>query len=174
MNHPFAPYQRATFFRGWCLALVLCGLVPLGLAAPSKTPDKAAGPAAAKTAPTNAPPTVVIIPKSVFISDPLKAGKDPFYPNARRLGPPKPTPQAPEVAPAVTASPSTLLKVDGVLKGSKNRRMAIINDEQFYVGTSNQMTLSGRARWVKCVEIRDDAVIVTVDNERYELKIPVE
>ena len=91
-------------------------------------------------------------------------GKDPFFPkSARFLGVVNTTT---EVAP----TPLTAFKVNGT-SGPKNHRLAIINNRTFEVGEEAEMKVMGQSFHVKCIEIRDDGVVVSVNGQTQKLSL---
>jgi hypothetical protein len=123
----------------------------------------------AKPPATNAPPASVALPKSVFIgNDP--GGRDPFFPNsARRFS--KPADKAAESA-APTVGPSVLL-LRGIT-GPADRRIALINNRTFAAGEEGKVRASGAEFTIRCLEIRERSVIVTIEGsaERHEIQLP--
>jgi len=135
-----------------CAALVaavawLCGL-PLDRAAAAEAQaEPRAGVA------TNAP-----IPLSVFVSEP-SGGKDPFFPlSRRRLNPGDAGPLSTQASGAGTS----LLTLKGI---SMNRqlKLALINNVTFAEGEKASVRVGNQSVSVKCVEIRKDSVLLTVD-----------
>ena len=88
--------------------------------------------------------------KSVF--DP-KRGKDPFFPKSRRLEAGKPILSLPPVIP---------LFLKGI-SGTKGRRLAIINNRTFEAGEEVEFKVNNQIVRVRCVEIRDQSAIISVD-----------
>lgn len=109
----------------------------------------------------------VEIPRSVFDSDP-KAGKDPFFPKSTRRDVqviPDPTPE-----PVVT-DVTKALKLKGI-SGSLDQKLAIINNRTFAVGESDYIEVGTVKVHVLLKEIRQESVIVVVNNAHYkELKL---
>jgi hypothetical protein len=144
--------------RTWALPLAAA---LLGLISPVRAAQTPPAPPAKTKAVTNATPTVVEIPKSVFIIPASPAeGKDPFFPLSTRLYPaPVITPTTTNVAPAIV-----LVELKGI-SGTVDRRLAIINNRTFEVGEEGEVTVpSGRVR-VVCKEIKDDSVRVLVNGQ---------
>jgi hypothetical protein len=111
------------------------------------------------------------IPKSVFIDD-IKVGRDPFFPNtARRSGKPRVAAIPNDgLTPSPSKNFSDQIKLKGIL-GSATRRLVLINNHTFAVGEQAEVkTSDGKVR-VRCVEIRERSVIVTLpgDTQRREL-----
>jgi thioredoxin-related protein len=98
-------------------------------------------------------------------------------PNANETGrgldnkdasPRKPAVFAP-IAPATPNRYDTLaLKA---ISGSKDRRMALINNETFLAGETAKVKVKDGRVEVCCKEIREDSVLVTVDGKPAELKL---
>lgn len=170
-------FENLSIQRSACLASVIL----LCLSAPAHAADTkpVAKPATGSkpTAATNAPAPVVVIPKSVFVDDP-KVGKDPFFPTSERRNPKPASPTTttttttttPGVAPAVAQNKdlSRFLKLKGI-SISKTLRLAVIHDG------SNEITLAtgevvdmktpGGPIKVRCVEIKDKSVVLTIEGE---------
>ena len=114
---------------------------------------------------TNAPGTGIAtnapaeqpIPQSVFVvpSSP-QDGKDPFFPNSKRMivvnpGKTKPAPVAADLA------------VKG-FSGTKARPLVVINNHTFEIGGEGEvMTGSGARVHVRCLEIRPDDLTAVVE-----------
>ena len=138
---------RASNFQGRTfLAAALPLLALTALAAPNVTPPvEEASPA-----------------KSVFIDRP-DFGRDPFFPTSIRRG--KATPTNPIVEPVANFR-------DLVLKGissNKEKRLAIINNKTFEAGEEAELRINGQLVKVKCTEIRDMSVVVSVNGATKEL-----
>jgi hypothetical protein len=132
------------------------------LAAPA--PTLSAAPATnLSTAPahTNAPAPAgtntvkLIIPVAVF--DVTNAAvKDPFFPlSARRA-----VPSAVTNAPVAVNSSLFLLKG---LSGGVGRRLALINNRTLAVGEDAEVTTSAGRFKIRCLEIKDDSVVIHVE-----------
>jgi hypothetical protein len=133
-------------------------------AATGNTPTAAtAKPSAADARSTN----VVTIPVSTFnIPHNQSEGRDPFFPTSMR-----PYMTGSPVA-ATNIQPLTIveLRLNGV-SGSPEHRLAIINNHTFESGEEADVT-SGRGKVrVRCIEIKNDSVIVQFGNERRELHL---
>jgi hypothetical protein len=125
------------------------------------------GRAAAATAPAEAPPGS---PKSVFNSQP-DFGKDPFYPSSKRRDRVKVVNRGPETQVVRTGVPSwVMLKGFAVLT---SRKLAIINNQT--VETGEDFFLKppggGQHRKFKCVEIKENSVVISADGESKELQL---
>ncbi len=57
------------------------------------------------------------------------------------------------------------------ISGTKNRRLALINNETFVVGETADVKVEDRDVVVYCKEIRDDSVLITADDKPMELKL---
>jgi len=129
-----------------------------------------AGPPAATAAKANAAPEEIQIPKSVFAMPRTpQEGRDPFFPHSQY---PYDHPQ-PVVAPTNPAPP--VVQVDLKLKGFSgpiDHRLAIINNHTFEAGEEAEVvtTNAGRMR-IRCLEIKNDGVIIQVGPERRELRL---
>jgi hypothetical protein len=104
------------------------------------------------------------IPQSVFIDD--ERGRDPFFPNSTRR---QYKPAVPEANPAV--GPASLVLLG--LSGPPERRIALINNRNFEVGEENKVRVPGGSSLVKCEEIRERSVVVTIQGgtERFEIHL---
>jgi hypothetical protein len=145
-------------------ALLLCLVFP-AFAAQTKTNS----PAAPAPAPTNAPPAQLEIPKSVFIIPTApQEGKDPFFPRSTRLWASvvvkTDSPQQP--APAVAVE----LKLNGI-SGTAARRLAIINNRTFEAGEEGIVSTASSPVRIRCLEIKDDSVLVQIGGEQRKLHL---
>jgi hypothetical protein len=104
------------------------------------------------------------IPLSVFIDD--EQGRDPFFPNSTRRQFKAPVP---DIAPVV--GPTSLV-VLGIL-GEPGNRYALINNQSFRAGEEIRVRIPGGSSLVKCEEIRESSVIVTIQGgtERFEIHL---
>jgi hypothetical protein len=132
----------------------------------------AAGPAPA-SAPAQPKPSAVIqpaLPQSVFII-PKNAseGRGPFFPRSTRVY----TPVLPLlVMPTTNAVPAfpTDIRLKGI-SGSMDHRLALINNHTFEAGEEAEVTtVSGRIL-VRCLQIREESVLIQVGPERRELRM---
>jgi hypothetical protein len=141
------------------VALALAGAIAGGRAAPPQ--DAALQPRAA----TNTAPAEPEVPKSVFIvpTSP-KEGRDPFYPNSPRL-----------FAAAVTGNSNAApVQVALLLSGifvQADHRLATINNHTFEVGEESEVLIPGGRTKIRCVEIKENSVVVEVRGERRELRL---
>jgi hypothetical protein len=99
--------------------------------------------------------------KSAFVNTP-GTGKDPFFPTSTRRGAPKPG------GPVITESAVPQLALKGI-SGSKNHRLAIINNKTFEVGEEADLRLGSQIVRVRCVEVRDDGVTVVINGQTQKL-----
>jgi hypothetical protein len=102
--------------------------------------------------------------KSEFVSTPGFA-KDPFFPKSTRHAPPAKT-NSTEVAPANI----NVLSLKGI-SGPTNHRLAIINNRTFAAGEEADMKVQGQSYHIKCVEVRDDGVLVIVNGQSQKLSL---
>jgi len=103
-------------------------------------------------------------PRSVFVnpSSP-KEGRDPFFPTSTRPYENAQVNQQPHIGDLSS------LVLKGV-SGPAGSRLAIINNHTFGVGDEQDLvTPQGRIR-VRCIEIKDDSVVVESGGQRQELK----
>lgn len=111
-----------------------------------------------------APPSA---PQSVFDSQ-LGSGKDPFFPNSTRLRP-RPIVRVADPTSIRSGVPDFI-----VLKGLSilnDRKLAIINNRTVEAGEEFTLKVSGHALKVKCVEIKEDSVIIEVNGSTKELQL---
>jgi hypothetical protein len=120
------------------------------------------GVAGAASSDTNAPPS---IPQSNFIHPRSPAeGKDPFFPKSMR---PFVNPVA--VRTNIPVEP-VHLRLNGITGPPK--RLAMINGKTFEAGEEAEVKseTGGRLR-IKCIEIKDESVLIEVGGERQELSM---
>lgn len=135
-------------------ALIASVFVVLGISAQAAVTNAAPKEAAAKV-PTPPPEPAI----SVF-DQKLKGGKDPFFPGSARLVVKEVIPGQKQVAAPV--DPTKDLSLKGIT-GSKGRRLALINNQLFETGEQATVRVPTGQIKVRCVEIRDHSVIITVD-----------
>ena len=103
--------------------------------------------------------------KSVFVSAPGPGfGRDVFFPRTSRFVSVAPVSTNPDVMP----TPVTALTLKGI-SGPKNHRLAIINNKTLEVGEEAEIKVMGQSFRVKCVEVRDDGVTVSVNGQVQKL-----
>ncbi|HTY86691.1 MAG TPA: hypothetical protein VMB80_04440 [Candidatus Acidoferrum sp.] len=145
--------RRFDFSSILLIAGLTAGLMqvwPTQAAPPAKTP-----------APKTPAPEAVARSSFTMPANP-KEGRDPFFPTSNR---PYESVQASQ--PHVGDITSLVLK--GV-SGPPDRRLAIINNHTFAIGDSQDIvTPQGRIH-VRCVEIRDDSVVIESGGMNRELK----
>jgi hypothetical protein len=157
---PFSPMLRP---KPLLLAALLLWLAFPSLAAQTKTNS----PPSPASAPTNALPAQLEIPKSVFLipTTPLQ-GKDPFFPRSMRLFTSAVVSTNVQPTPDVTVE----LKLKGI-SGILARRLAIINNRTFEANEEGAVsTASGLVR-IRCLEIRADSVLVQIGGEQRILRL---
>lgn len=108
----------------------------------------------------------VELPKSVFVlpANPDE-GRDPFFPNSTR-----PYATSTPAAPARPAAAPVSLVLKG-FSGPVDRRLAIINNRTFEAGEEGDVVFPGGRIKVRCVEIRDESVVIEMGGERRELRL---
>ena len=141
--------------------LLLVGSLGFSLAALAQTPTRTKPPAPS----TNTPPAVVApveIPKSVFTAPKSpKEGRNPFFPDSR---------QVTEQVKSTPAQAPVLLVLNGI--SSPPKATAMINGSTFEVGEQSSVRLAdGRRISIKCMEIREFSVVITIGSEQRELKL---
>lgn len=117
---------------------------------------------------TNAAPAQLDIPKSVFVvPTSLKEGRDPFFPNStREYG------STDGKAVKAPTSAEAMLDLKG-FSGVGGHRLAIINNHTFGAGEEGEVnTPAGRIR-IRCVQIKDDSVVVEIGGETREIQFRV-
>ena len=108
------------------------------------------------------PAASVVIPKAVFADD-SPTGKDPFFPDSRRRV------RASSLAGTNTVAQSSGLLSQLVLKGisrAKGRPLALINTLTLSPGEQGGLKLGDQKVQVRCLEIRDRSVIVTLEGTK--------
>jgi len=97
---------------------------------------------------------VFIIPTNV------RDGRDPFFPESTRLL---------EVAVQVTHKVEAASLIIKGFSGPPEHRFVIINNHTFAPGYEGDvLTSNGRAH-IRCVEIRNDSVVVEINGQRHEI-----
>jgi type II secretory pathway component PulC len=146
--------SMAKLHRGWFAAVLASALLSVKLVgAPSPV---ASAPA---TAPAPEEPLQI---KSVFVDRP-NFGRDPFFPNSDRRGKLTPTNSAVEV---VANFNNIALKG---ISAAAEKRLAIINNKTFEVGEEAELRISGHLTKVKCVEVREKSVVISINGVTKEL-----
>lgn len=104
------------------------------------------------------------IPKSVFDDSP-NAGRDPFFPKSARRG--GDTQRSAKVEVPVAIPKLTLMGISG----PPNKRVAVINNRNFAAGEEGEVVAGGVRVRIRCIEIRDESVIVSAGSppQRFEL-----
>jgi hypothetical protein len=139
----------------WSVVMVACALLSVdSVGAPSaRTP--AATPAAA------AAPQEREQNKSVFVDRP-NFGRDPFFPNSPRRG---------RIVQDTVVEPTANfnnIMLKGI-SGTSEKRLAIINNKTFGAGEEGELRISGQATKVKCVEVREKSVVISINGITREL-----
>ena len=100
--------------------------------------------------------------KSTFVATPGPGfGTDPFFPKTGRFQRTK----------AVEGpGPVSFLSLKGI-SVTRNRRTAIINNRTFEVGEEGEVKINGQPFRVRCIEIRDDGVTVSVNGQLQKLSL---
>ena len=138
--------------------LLACLLAPAALAQPATPP--------AKPAPPDPSPALqeIVFVKSAFADEP-GAGNDPFFPKSTRRN--KRAPDAAQVTP-IRILNSLFLKG---ISGTKDRKLALINNRTFEVGEIGEFREGNQAIKIHVVEITEKSVFFTTEgsNDRKEL-----
>lgn len=97
-------------------------------------------------------------PKSVF-EEKIANGKDPFFPNsARRV--------EKIVQPNIKQPVNPVIQLSlKAITGPSDKRLALINNQTFAAGEERMVRVPNGQVRVRCVEIGDSSVVVTVENE---------
>jgi len=146
-----------------CLAFAAHGAAKQSTAA--KQPTATGKPSTPPVAPatTEIPKSVFVVPRSP------KEGCDPFFPHSTRFA-------GPTVANPKTRTNQPPAVVELTLKGisgTRERPLAIINNQTFAAGEENDVVTGTRRVRVRCVQINAEAetVIIEIGNERRELRL---
>lgn len=97
------------------------------------------------------------------------AGTGPAKETQEPDAPPRPPPAFVPIAPA-TPTRYAELALKGI-SGSKDRRMALINNETFMAGETAKIKIRDGRVEICCKEIREDSVLITIDGKQMELKL---
>ena len=143
----------------WSAVMVVSALLSIkSVGAPSaRTP---ATTPAATPAPAAAPQEPEQI-KSVFVDRP-NFGRDPFFPNSLRRGK--------VVQDSVVEPVANFNNI--VLKGTSGtpeKRLAILNNKTFAAGEDGELRIGGHLTKVKCVEVREKSVVISINGITREL-----
>lgn len=149
------PHFRNSLLAGLALSSAL--VVTAKAAAATNEPAKSKPQPAA----TN---SVIEIPKSEFsIPTTVADGRDPFFPNSSRLVAKAATSKAPAV-------PVVSLVLQGI-SGTEAKRFALISGRTMVVGEEADIAVDKARVRVRCLDIREDSVVVDVDGKQQELKL---
>ena len=86
--------------------------------------------------------------------------------------PPEPPRKPPVFVPIAPAAPIRYTQLAlKAISGPKNRRMALINNENFFAGDTAKVKLLDERVEVYCKEIREDSVLITANGKPMELKL---
>ena len=110
----------------------------------------------------NALPQVDVVQpyQSVFVDDP-KFGKDPFFPRSKRRGV-----ELVSTNTAYAAVPDLVLKG---ISGLKEKRLALVNNRTLEKGEEAEIKVNNQPLRVRCVEIREKSVVLSVDGQIKEI-----
>ncbi len=121
----------------------------------------------------NPAPAVLVMPQSMFVDNPAQGGRDPFFPKStRRQQQANPHPTQPALG---TTKITTALNLRGIVLGQHDRRMALINNQIFEAGEAktNAFLVDGLPVTVRCLEIREDNVVVNVGGRSERFVLPL-
>jgi hypothetical protein len=107
---------------------------------------------------TNRQTAEVVIPKSIFVSE-GNIGKNPFFPNSRRLQAKAPDDSSKKPAP-IDFSQSLMLKG---ITGPPEKRIALINNLTFAKDEEGEVKVGNGKVKIHVLEIRDKSVVVNVE-----------
>ncbi len=114
-------------------------------------------------APASNPATPEPAPRSIFgIPTNPQEGRDPFYPNSTR-----PYENAPASKKSMGDVTSLILKG---ISGPPDHRLAIINNRTLAVGDEQDLTTPQGRIHIRCVEIKDNSVVIESGGMYHELK----
>jgi len=138
----------------WVVVVASVLLSIKSVAAPAaRTPAPAAAAAAAPQEPQQI--------KSVFVDRP-NFGRDPFFPNSPRRGR---IVQDTVVEPMANFNNIVLKGISGTVE----KRLAIVNNKTFEVGEEADLRIGGHLTKVKCVEVREKSVVISINGVTREL-----
>jgi hypothetical protein len=118
-------------------------------------------PAPAPTAATPGTPEEPQLIKSVFVDRP-NFGRDPFFPNSTRRG------RLVETNRVEAVANFNNIVLKGI-SGTAEKRLAIINNKTFEVGEEGDLRVGGPATRIKCVEIREKSILISINGVTKEL-----
>src|SRR6185503_353159 len=107
-------------------------------------------------------------PQSVFVNNP-GFGKDPFFPKSTRV----PVVKTNELVETLLAPPPAVPD-EIVLKGInllKDRRFCILNNRTVTSGEEFDLKIRGKIYKVRCVEIKNNSVVINVNGMSKELPL---
>jgi hypothetical protein len=113
-------------------------------------------------APVAQPAAPEVVTQSVFvIPTNAREGRDPFFPNSTRL-----FEDTVSKTPPVGDVSSLVLRG---ISGSPGHRLAIINNHTFAAGDEGEVVTPHTRIHIRCVEIKDNSVVVESGGQRHEL-----
>ena len=144
----------------WTAMLCLALGLPAALGQTNKPPRLPTPSPVASNAPSGELPA----PRSLFVMPTSpKEGRDPFFPRSSRL--------YTSVVLKTNQVPVTLdLRLNGV-SGSPDHRLAIINHRTFEKGEESEVTTSSGRVLIRCMEIKDESVVIRIGGEQRELHL---
>lgn len=141
-------------------------LIPAGLVIASLALAPFTAAAASKPGSPAISPDLPHSPKSVFVVDPT-AGRDPFFPKSKRLE--IETPKTNDAVVVVQTLFPDDIRCQG-FSGSRENRLAIVNNKTFGKGEKNDITLkSGQRVQLRCLEVKEKSVILELNGIIKEL-----
>lgn len=113
-------------------------------------------------------PERIEIPRSEFVipTSPME-GRDPFYPDSTRM-----FAMAAKTASKGAAKPAPSVQFQlKAISTSGGRRVASINNRPFETNEEGELAFGSARIRIRCVEIRDDSVLIEVDGQPHELRL---
>ncbi|MFN3407623.1 MAG: hypothetical protein ACK45B_01400 [Limisphaerales bacterium] len=146
-------------------SLILALVISVCVAGAAPNAAGPEGKAPAKAAPASEAP--IEIPKSQFIipASPSE-GRDPFFPESMRL-----FASQVRATSAKASAPAPAVLVLKAISASGNRRVASINNRPFEAGEEGEVVIGNSRVRVRCVEVREDRVLVEVEGQPQELRL---
>jgi len=108
-------------------------------------------------------------PLSVFIHEP-GFGKDPFFPKSARI-PHVKTNEVTETTTVIAPVVPDEIRLKGI-NILKDRHLCILNNRTVAAGEEFDLRLKGRVYRVRCVDIKDKSVVISVNGTSKELTLP--
>ncbi len=159
------------------LGLTLCVVAGLAVACGPKPAAKNDAKPTAKSAKgsTNAEPVAVVREVAAF-TDVITTGQDPFFPDSQRRDPrpvkPANNNSGKAAAPVPIKNPAQHVVLRGII-GSAGKQLALINNTPFAAGEEQTVQTPDGPIRVKCVQILERSVLVSLDGQSETKEIPL-